>query len=121
MIEIDVGPNLITFGTFILSGLYDIRAKGDRTLRVLLPNVDLTVLLTGSLDLGVQVAGDYNGDNLVDISDYSALLLAFGSLTSALPSADQLLDFNQDDTVDIADYSIVVENFGVAGAAPFGP
>ena len=54
------------------------------------------VLITGALDLEGQAGGDYNGDNLVGTSDCSALLLDFGSLTSAI-RANQLLDFNQAD------------------------
>ena len=101
--------------------MYDIRAKGQHSLRVLLPSVDLRTEAALPVSLGIQIEGDYNGDNMVDISDYSALLQVFGSLTASLPPADQPLDFNQDGVVDIGDYPMVVENAGMIGVSPVGP
>lgn len=56
-------------------------------------------------------------DNMVDISDYSAILYSFGTMSGH----DQWVatcGLNQDGVVDIADYSIVLFNFGRMGVAP---
>ncbi len=73
------------------------------------------------MDLGVQIEGDFNGDNIVDISDYAAVTQLFGSLTSNISPEERLADLNQDGVVDIVDYSMVVVNFGKFGVPPFGP
>ena len=107
-------------GTFVLNimpGTYDIRAKGEHTLRVLKRDVDLTGPVA-TVDLGEQIEGDYNGDNVVDSSDYAAVIFVFGELTANLPPNLKPIDLNQDGVVDVSDYSIIVMNFGKAGAAP---
>ena len=120
-------PTTSTDGTFELNfppeayAVYDIRAKGQHTLRVLLATVDLTNPPSVPVNLGVQVEGDFNGDNIVDISDYSAVTQLFGRLTPSLSPAEKPADFNQDGVVDIVDYSMVVVNFGEFGVPPFGP
>ena len=118
-------PTTGTDGTFELSvapGVYDIRAKGQHSLRVLLTSVDLPNEGFVPISLGVQTEGDYNGDNMVDVSDYSALIQShiFGNLTASLSAADQLLDFNQDGVVDIGDYAMVMQNAGIIGVTPVG-
>jgi hypothetical protein len=57
---------------------------------------------------GSLINGDVDGDNGIDIGDYSVLSANFGS---AGPTAD----LNEDGDVDIGDYSILSAHFGVNG------
>jgi hypothetical protein len=98
------------------SGVYDIRAKGKNTLATELLNVDLTAPPASPVDLGLQKAGDYDGDNMAGQNEYDAQIAVFGNLTAALPGTHQLLDFNWDGVVDTIDYAILVQNFGTLGA-----
>ena len=82
-------------------------------------SVDLTTKSATDTEQGDQIEGDYNGDNVVDISDYSQLLTRFGWLTSELPLELPGLDLNQDGVVDVVDYSLIHMNFGLAGVAPY--
>jgi hypothetical protein len=56
---------------------------------------------------GELIPGDLNGDNKVDIFDYTFFLSDFGKTGSSL-----LGDLNSDGRVDIFDYSIFMVNFG---------
>ena len=67
------------------------------------------------IDLGVQIEGDFNGDNIVDIADYSGVITNIGRLTSDLNPAEAPLDFNQDGVIDVIDYSLILLNFGKFG------
>jgi VCBS repeat-containing protein len=114
------GPFTVTtdqsgvFQVPVMPGTYDVRIKGEHTLRVLTADSDCASG-TVALDAGVQEEGDYDGDNTVDTVDYSALLLHFGEA-----AADLATDFNQDGVVDVVDYSIVLTNFGKTGEPPHG-
>ena len=99
------------------TGVYDVRGKGSHSLRVLSPNVTISDGLL--LDLGVQLEGDTNGDNVVDAADYSAILLSFGQLVADLDPEKRNLDFNQDGVIDSVDYSLLLRNFGLFGEPPF--
>ena len=107
-----------TLQVAVPSGLYDIRVKGANTLRVMQPNVDLTSDTPPPIDLGAQIAGDSNDDNIVDINDYSDVRAAFGVVVASLPPNLQGADHNGDTIIDTIDYSIVVSNFGESGAPP---
>jgi len=54
--------------------------------------------------------GDINGDNKVDLADFSLLRTGFG--TSSTGPAD----LNGDGLVNLADFSILRSNFGQSGA-----
>ncbi len=73
--------NGTAFGTFALPnaprGTYDIGIKGAKNLRVLLPSV--TVGAATNLPDVLLPAGDANGDNSVDSSDFTALIGSFNS------------------------------------------
>ncbi len=101
---------------------YDITIKGAHTLRNLAGNVGITQGAMTGVDFGTLTEGDGWGagdapDNIVDISDYSAILYSFGSM-SGDGNWIVTCDLNQDGVVDIADYSIVLANFGQTGVAP---
>jgi hypothetical protein len=100
-------------------GLHDIWVKGANTLSTEKLNVDLSSSLLDLLDLGTQLAGDYNGDNKVDLEDYSALLEVFSSFTADLPGNLKPLDLNDDGVVDIVDYAILIGNIFTEAVPPF--
>ena len=103
-------------------GNYDITIKGSHTLRNLVGNVAITQDAMTEVNFGTLTEGDCWGaggvpDNIVDISDYSAILYSFGMM-SGYDQWVATCDLNQDGVVDIADYSIVLFNFGQTGVAP---
>ncbi|MBL8048078.1 MAG: hypothetical protein JNJ45_05295 [Chthonomonas sp.] len=58
--------------------------------------------------------GDVDGNNLIDIADYSLLAAAFDA-TSENANWFAQADLNQDGIVDIADYTILATNFDKVG------
>jgi len=85
----------------------DIQVKGSTTLR----NVKNSVVVstgTVNVDFGALLAGDCNGDNMVDVEDFSILRAQFGT-------ANPQSDLNGDTWVDIVDFSLFRTNFGRAG------
>jgi len=106
------GPQAFT-AEVNLMGTYDVAVKGPNWLRRTISNVWITpVGVTGlAFDL---INGDCDGDNEVDIGDYSLLSSSFGySLGDALfvPTTD----LNGDDTTDIGDFAVLSANFGLTG------
>ena len=83
-----------------------------------------TVTLTGvasqQAEMGVQKAGDVNGDNVVNISDYTALKATFGYLNTD-PGYDGRCDYDGNSTIGLADFTALKTNFGQLGADPIGP
>ncbi len=113
-------------GSFEIGGIapgnYDITIKGTHTLRNLFGNVGIVSGVMTNVDFGTLREGDCGGtggmpDNIVDISDYSAILYSFGTM-SGHNRWVVTCDLNQDGVVDIADYSIVLFSFGQMGVAP---
>jgi hypothetical protein len=99
------------YGRFLLTmpplNTYTISVKGLNTLR----NVKQGVFIntgTNNVDLGTLVSGDADGDNTVDIVDFSIFRSKFGTSTAAP-------DFNGDGLVNIYDFSLLRTNFGRAG------
>ena len=60
------------------------------------------------------LTGDINGDNMVDLRDFSLLAKAFNS-TSASASWNPNADLNCDGIVDLQDFSLLAANFNKAG------
>lgn len=58
------------------------------------------------------IAGDYNGDNMVDADDYTRWKSTFGQSVSPFTSADG----NGNGVIDLADYSVWRDNLGSFGA-----
>jgi hypothetical protein len=100
-------------GTFILrdltAGTFDIGVKNDHTLRRLRVDVTLLAGETRTVDFGKLYEGDANGDNRVNISDFSILAGGFS------PAYDARADFNEDGVVSIADFSLLGTNFNMIG------
>ena len=107
------------FGSFTLSGIpqgtYDVAIKGDKNLRVLLPNVMVTANTT--LPNVTLPAGDANNDNTVDTSDFGILVGAYNGDSSVPGSGYELdADFNFDGVVDTSDFSLLVGEYNNTGA-----
>jgi uncharacterized repeat protein (TIGR01451 family) len=113
-------------GAFQLTGLqpgnYDITFKLPYSLRAVETNITITNDTMTPVNFGEITLGDTWGeegpDNVVDVSDYSAILYSFGSIPGDGKYIDTC-DLNRDGVVDVTDYSIVLYNFGKYGDAPF--
>jgi hypothetical protein len=94
-------------GTFTLGGLtpgtYGIRVKNLHTLSNLKSGVTL-VAGTNTVDLGALKEGDADGNNCVNITDFSIL-------ASNFLGYDVRADFNYDGLVNITDFSLLATNF----------
>ena len=69
---------------------------------------------------GVSVtlpAGDANGDNFCDATDFGVLVTAYNSM-KAIPGSgyDPTADFNLDGSVDATDFGLLVSNYNTVGA-----
>ena len=105
-------------GTFALPNVppatYDIAIKGDKNLRLVLPNV--AVSGTVSLPDVLLFAGDANNDNSVDATDFGAFVSAFNTRASVPGSGyDPTCDFNFDGAVDATDFSLFVDDYNTVG------
>ncbi len=73
----------------------------------------------GSVEI-IGLMGDFNGDNVVDVSDLVLFAAHFGS-SSGDPGYDPIYDLTGDLTVDVSDLVIFASVFGTEGPAPPGP
>ncbi len=113
-------------GTFQLTnidpGNYDITFKLPNSLRAIKTNITITQDTMTPVNFGEITLGDTWGeegpDNVVDVSDYSAILYSFGTIPGDEKYIDTC-DLNRDGVVDVSDYSIVLYNFGEYGETPF--
>ncbi len=106
-------------GSYFLTGIpvgkYDLLIKGAKNLAVLVPGVNVTT--TTAVLPGIQLpAGDANGDNSVDSSDFTALIGSFNSdATLAGSGYDPTADFNFDGFVDSSDFTLLIGEFNNTG------
>jgi len=104
-------------------GQWDIRVKGKTTLENRKLNIDVFVGM-GEVYMGILLEGDTNGDNCVEISDYTTVIFCFQQSVDNpnAPNKTSWCDFNGDRVVDILDYSRLLANYGKYGAdIPFIP
>ena len=103
-------------GEFLVTGLqtgtYDIYVKYDRSLQ-LAATITL-VLGENSVALGELRTGDADGNNLVNLTDFSLLAATFGKQAGD-GGYDERADFNGDGVVNLLDFSLLATNFGQAG------
>jgi hypothetical protein len=103
-------------GQFELDGLtpgdYHLWVKGSHTLAVA---TNLTVVAgANSASIGVLREGDTDGNNLVNLTDFSLLATSFGKQTGNV-GFDARADFNGDGVVNLTDFSLLATNFGQSG------
>jgi subtilase family serine protease len=94
------------------AGTYTIAVKGAKWLQK-----DLTGVVVNGAVSGLAPAllgGDLNGDNIVDLQDFSILAEAFGTDSSSA-GWNAVADINCDGVVDLQDFAILASNFGQAG------
>lgn len=86
----------VDLGTNFSSGTYTIKIKSDRYLRRLIPGVQtITKSQNNTIAVAQLVAGDTNGDNTLNILDYSALLdCGYGEI-NPLPITNSSSQFAQ--------------------------
>jgi len=109
-------------GTFTLtavipSGTYDIQVRGQHSLSSRVEGVILPA--AGAIDVGTLLEGDANGDEKVDILDFSLLAMAFNARVGD-GRYNPLTDFNDDGKVDILDFSLLAMNFNRRGPVVMG-
>jgi len=117
--EFDVSP-------IVADGTYSILARGYTTVTKKLTGTISGGVLAG-LNFGTLINGDINGDNQVNLLDFSLLSSAYGSSLDGDPGTagnqptagwNPWADLNQDGTVNLLDFSLLSSNYGSAGATP---
>jgi hypothetical protein len=100
--------------TNLASGIYSWRVKGPRFLATS-GSVNLSGAAQTSSDMGLQLTGDANNNNIVNSVDFNLLRAAFGT------TLDPRTDFNNDGITNSVDFNLLRGNFGIGGAPPVGP
>jgi hypothetical protein len=113
----------VSYGTAELQLIYELylarkKYAGKTAIQAMLDNVsnDLNSLdVNGARSLLSQAspAGDYNGDGVVDMNDFTVWKSSFGSSTIIHGSG---ADGNYDGVVNAADYSVWRDSLGAGGA-----
>ena len=105
-------------GTFLFSGLpaanYLLAIKGPVNLQKVISVSALAGNVTNAA--ATLAAGDANGDNSIDSSDFGVLIGAFNTDSSIAGSGyDPTADFNYDGLVDSSDFGLLISNFNTQG------
>ncbi|MCE9558821.1 MAG: hypothetical protein K8R88_07695 [Armatimonadetes bacterium] len=120
--NVSVSPFGYYFFDTLLSGPHRIVVKSS----TFLSEADSFVLPTdGEVNFNFTLRnGDTVPDNVVDLTDFIAILVAFNSLADAdlatpgnqpSPNWNPAADLNRDGTVDLTDYTSIVVNFNEVG------
>jgi YVTN family beta-propeller protein len=91
-------------------GTFDIQADAAGYLRAICPDVPLVAPTTTLSNPAQLLAGDIDGNDVVDIADATAIGVDFGSTGPGL-----VTDLNDDGEVDIFDLILLAANFGRTG------
>ena len=97
----------------IMPGTYNISIKGFNSLRKVLLNQTISGG-NNSINWGVQIAGDANGDNFVGGADFSIMVNSYNKGIGD-PGYDARADFNGDGFVTGADFSLLVNAYNQLG------
>ena len=93
---------------------YNLAMAGDKWLQKVIP-LDLTADAPPVPNVTLP-AGDANGDNVVDTTDFGILVGAYGGAASVAGSGyDLRADFNCDGFCDATDFGLLVGSYGQAG------
>jgi hypothetical protein len=103
------------------AGTYDVRVKHRLALSRQVNSVHFEAGIPVGLDFTLLLTGDSDGNNQIDIVDFSLLRAAFGltnqTCGSAPSSSLPCADFDANGQVDIVDFSLLRSNFGQTGSA----
>lgn len=93
-------------------GVYHLWLKGSHTLAV----AQDVVIVSGanSVITSILPEGDVNGDNVVNLTDFSILAASFDKQEGS-EGYDGRADFNGDGVVNLTDFSLLATNFGQTG------
>lgn len=109
--------NTNTSGAFTINNLspgsYQVWVKHSHTLATL---TNVTLNGNQTVAIGTLKEGDADNNNIVNITDFSVMAAAFGTL-SGQGGYNAAADFNGDGSVNITDFSLLASNFGQGGAA----
>ncbi|PIR58830.1 MAG: hypothetical protein COU69_03460 [Candidatus Pacebacteria bacterium CG10_big_fil_rev_8_21_14_0_10_56_10] len=99
----------------IQPGNYDVLLKADGYLQTVFSGATLnagnnTLVLTSK----TARAGDFDGNNQLDIADVKLMLAKYTSLRVPTTVNNQLFDVNADDVIDIRDIALVLSNLTAA-------
>ncbi len=103
-------------GNYTISGV----SPGSHTLVIESPGylkAEGTITVAGSTSIPAVtlIAGDVNGDGVINIDDYTDLVQAYGA-TSGSSHWNAAADFNRDGVINIDDYTDLVVNYGKSAA-----
>lgn len=99
------GPNV--------PGSYKLYVRSGHWLRKRV-NVVTATSTTPNIGTITLANGDCNGDNVIDLSDYTIVVTAFNGILGS-GTYDARADLNTDNVVDLTDYTIVVSGFNAVG------
>lgn len=114
--SIDVLRQLFNF-TDLRNGTYDLKCSAPGCLTYTITDIPVEQGEDNVyVDLGIipWVAGDTNGDNMINIMDMAAFRKDFGKNVAGI--GDVYTDVNNDDLVNIMDMAIFRQNFGKTAA-----
>ncbi|MCE9559159.1 MAG: metallophosphoesterase [Armatimonadetes bacterium] len=111
-----VAPNgdFVCYGP-VTDGSYSVAVKYGHWLRQSIGAVNITSAGASGLSFTL-INGDVVDDNVIDLSDYTQLVIAFNA-QPADPNWQATADLNGDLVVDLTDYTILVVNFNALGDA----
>jgi hypothetical protein len=110
-LPLDNNGNYAFGGTFPV-GTYSVKMTADTFLRRTIPSVVLNSTTSG-VDFSL-VNGDVVDDNVVDLSDYTAVAVAFNA-QPVDANWNPAADVNGDLVVDLTDYTVIAVNFNSLG------
>jgi hypothetical protein len=100
----------ISLGSSFQSGVYTVKVKTDKYLRVVIPGIQtVNVGQTAYLPPVALVLGDINGDNSINIVDYNTLMGCYSDLLEATDCSEGnavLADLTDDGHVNQFDYNL---------------
>jgi len=96
------------------AGIYTFRANADGYLEAVCENLAVVAPLTTLMPIEL-VAGDVNGDGVIDVIDAVAIGAAFGD-----PASNPAADLNDDGAVNVLDLILMSVNFGAEAPTVWG-
>ena len=107
----------IDLGTNLPAASYTVKIKTDSYLRRLIPGIiTLNTNSQPNLPAATLVAGDVNGDNMINILDYNILMGCYSDILPPAfcdPTRQALTDLNDDGSVNQFDYNLFLREITV--------